>query len=282
MSKLILTVGLPASGKSSWAKTQQSDTIKVITKDDLRHLFKESKKREKEVLNYRNELTVKYLSEGKDVICADTNLNVIHKIKAESFKEQFSGLIVEIKDFTDVPLEECIRRDNARANGLGESFIIGMYDKYLKPKVEPIKYNPNLMDAIIVDIDGTVALMNGRSPYDWKCVGEDEPNIIVIDFISSYKAFHSDIYIIFVSGRSSECLDLTYDWLKKHIPISFLTCFMRQSGDTRKDAIIKKEIYEDKIKGKYNIKFVLDNRNSVVEMWRSLGLTCLQVANGNF
>jgi hypothetical protein len=58
--------------------------------------------------------------------------------------------------------------------------------------------------------------------------------------------------------------------------------FMRKNGDYRKDAIIKKEIFDNNIRGKFNIDFALDDRNQCCEMWRSLGLTCLQVANGDF
>jgi hypothetical protein len=57
---------------------------------------------------------------------------------------------------------------------------------------------------------------------------------------------------------------------------------MRAEGDTRKDSIIKEEIYRAEIENKYNVLFVLDDRNQVVELWRRLGLTCLQVAEGNF
>jgi hypothetical protein len=57
---------------------------------------------------------------------------------------------------------------------------------------------------------------------------------------------------------------------------------MRETGDRRKDSIIKKEIFDRHIRDVYNIEFVLDDRNQVVELWRSLGLTCLQVADGDF
>ena len=57
---------------------------------------------------------------------------------------------------------------------------------------------------------------------------------------------------------------------------------MRKNNDFRGDEIIKKEIYIEKIKDKYNILFVLDDRQKVVNMWRDLNLTCLQVANGDF
>lgn len=56
---------------------------------------------------------------------------------------------------------------------------------------------------------------------------------------------------------------------------------MRPKKDNRKDSVIKKELF-DKIKDKYNIQYVFDDRDQVVEMWRELGLTCLKVADGNF
>lgn len=57
---------------------------------------------------------------------------------------------------------------------------------------------------------------------------------------------------------------------------------MRKTGDMRKDAIVKREIFDGEIKDYFFIEFVLDDRNQVVEMWRDLGLTCFQVADGNF
>jgi len=57
---------------------------------------------------------------------------------------------------------------------------------------------------------------------------------------------------------------------------------MRPAGDIRKDVLIKQEIYEREIKDKYNVLFVLDDRQSVVDGWRSLGLTVFQVAEGQF
>jgi hypothetical protein len=57
---------------------------------------------------------------------------------------------------------------------------------------------------------------------------------------------------------------------------------MREAGDSRKDSIVKQELYERHIKPSYDVFVVLDDRNQVVDMWRSLGLVCLQVAPGDF
>jgi hypothetical protein len=58
---------------------------------------------------------------------------------------------------------------------------------------------------------------------------------------------------------------------------------MRKTGDRRADNIVKRELFEARVRNKYNIDFVLDDRNQVVDMWRNeLKLTCLQVAEGDF
>jgi hypothetical protein len=57
---------------------------------------------------------------------------------------------------------------------------------------------------------------------------------------------------------------------------------MRKHNDFRKDAIVKKEIYEEKIADHHDVLCVFDDRQLVVEMWRELGLTCMQVAPGDF
>lgn len=149
--------------------------------------------------------------------------------------------------------------------------------------------------AIIVDIDGTVALRGTRGPFDWARVGEDTPNRVVIDVIEAWSLTHPDHTIIVVSGRSDKCFLATGLWLQHHLfdrlnqsrtraghPPLAEELHMRPEGDYRPDTDIKAEIYIDKIQRHYEVHFVLDDRNSVVKLWRDLGLTCLQVAPGNF
>ena len=87
--------------------------------------------------------------------------------------------------------------------------------------------------------------------------------------------------IIIVTGRKDDCKAETLKWLSDNsVPHDLV--FMRKSDDNRPDYIVKREIYEEYIKGKYNVKFVLDDRSQVVREWRELGLKCLQVAEGAF
>jgi len=132
--------------------------------------------------------------------------------------------------------------------------------------------------AIICDIDGTLALRGDRSPYDHSTCIEDDVNFPVARLLVD--TTHSR-HIIFVSGREEKFREMTEWWLREHLIPSGLL-LMRQTGDNRPDAEVKEEIYRQHIEPFYDIDFVLDDRNRVVKMWRDLGLTCFQVADGDF
>lgn len=132
--------------------------------------------------------------------------------------------------------------------------------------------------AIIVDIDGTLAIKGDRDIFDFKKCELDTVNEPIAELVRSLKYKWE---IILLSGREDICREETLRWLdKNNIPYSEL--HMRRASDHRKDAIVKKEIYDNNIKDNYEIVFVLDDRNQVVDFWRSEGLTCLQVAAGDF
>ena len=132
--------------------------------------------------------------------------------------------------------------------------------------------------AIIVDIDGTLAHMSGRSPYEYTKVSTDTVDFVIKDMVNRYKDTHQ---VVIVSGRMHECYKDTTMWLIQN-NIHCDRVFMRQQDDKREDSIIKREIYEKLIEPHYDVLFVLDDRNRVVKMWREIGLKCLQVADGNF
>jgi predicted kinase len=290
-----MTKGLPASGKSTWAKDQvarSNGKIKRINKDDLRDMIDAgvwSKRNEKDILKVRDKLIQHYLSNDCSVIVDDTNLAPKHQAALEEIAQGFQCNF-EIRDFLDVPLDECIRRDLARPVSVGERVIKSMYNTFLKPKPDVAQYqapehNEDLPNCIIVDIDGTLAHMNGRSPYDYTKVKTDVVDEQVRDIIWRYAQRDPNetpsTYIMVVSGREDSCKADTEQWLQDNqIPHDEL--HMRKTGDLRNDTIIKQEIYEEWIKDRYNVRFVLDDRNRVVDMWRNLGLKVLQVAPGDF
>lgn len=138
--------------------------------------------------------------------------------------------------------------------------------------------------AIICDIDGTLAHMVDRGPFDWKKVGSDEPDFVVWDILLKYYLTRTSkewVEIILVSGRDGICRDETEEWLGM-FDIPYDQLFMRPAHNNEKDVVIKQRILDSEIKDKYEVLFVLDDRDQVVEMWRANGLKCLQVAEGKF
>lgn len=297
MPTLTMTKGLPASGKTTWAKEQvlaSNGRTKRINKDDLRAMIdagKWSKQNETLILIVRDALISTFLGAGYDVIVDDTNLAPKHKAQLQDIA-LLHGVNLNVKDFTDVPLEECIKRDQNRPNYVGEKVIRGMYNSFLKPKVDVAQstapvFDPELPSAIICDIDGTLAHMNGRSPYDWKRVGEDAVDKSIRDIVNSYynqRVIMDEtprVTIVLMSGRDGSCRPETEQWLKDN-RIKYDLLYMRTDGDSRKDSTVKEELFEANVRGKYNVLFVLDDRNQMVDKWRSMGLKCLQVAYGDF
>ena len=139
----------------------------------------------------------------------------------------------------------------------------------------------NKPKAIIVDIDGTLADMRGvRGPFEWDKVSQDKPHQDIIDLVRDLRSLKK-YKIIITTGRDGVCEEATKEWVLEH-GVNYDEFFIRKAGDFRKDNIIKSEIYMDHIRPKYDVKFVIDDRDQVVEMWRSLGLRVLQVAPGNF
>jgi len=279
MIKVYLTKGLPASGKSTWAKdliSKNPNQYKRINKDDLREMLDNSKHSddaEKFILNVRDSLILMAIEKGKHVIVDDTNLASKHEDRIRLLIKGKAELVIQ--DFTDTPVDECIQRDLKRSKPVGESVIRKMYNQFLK-KTEEYNENLCLPVAIIVDIDGTLAKMNGRSPFEWSKVGEDFCNNTIRRIVNGYKG-----KVIIFSGRDGVCKDDTVKWLSDN-EIRYDELYMRDQGNNEKDSIIKRRMFEENIRGKYYIDYVLDDRNQVVEMWRNMGLTCLQVADGDF
>jgi predicted kinase len=277
--KLILTQGLPASGKTTWAKEyiQKHPETANLCKDDLRLQLGSTNKREKRVIKVRDLLTEHYFELGYSVIWSDTNLNPVHIRRATELAKQHQAELV-IQDFTNVSLSECIRRDLVRPNSVGQQAIKQMYYDYLHtPDPAPV-IDPQLPNCYIVDVDGTLAINNTRHPFAWDRVNEDALNPAVATLVAK---LGQDTSIIVFSGRSSVCRELTLSWLKQH-NIKYQDLFMRPADDQRPDDLLKSELYYAHVHGKYNAIGVIDDRPKVCRMWRNLGLTVFQVGNPDY
>lgn len=143
--------------------------------------------------------------------------------------------------------------------------------------------------AILVDLDGTLADIEHRvyhvtkSPPDWKSFyqGIDQDRLWpwCFELIQAMRA--SGYEVLFVTGREEYTRANSQEWLDRH-HLNDIKLLMRGKGDTREDAMVKKDIFLQGIDPLYEVLFVVDDRRSVVEMWREMGLVCLQCAPGEF
>jgi predicted HAD superfamily phosphohydrolase YqeG len=124
--------------------------------------------------------------------------------------------------------------------------------------------------VIIVDIDATL-------------VGsKDAPIENVCNIIRGLKDEETEV--VMITARSNSVRKKTMEWLKIHdVPCDGL--LMRPTGNSVTDAYIKRKVFNDEFLKLYNFSqvwFVLEDRNECVDMWRGEGLTCLQVAPGDY
>lgn len=144
MQRVIITRGLPASGKSTWssALTKQQPNFKRINRDDLRMMLYHgvwTHKREEAVLLARAVLISQFLAAGYDLVLDDTNLDPrrmqeTQNIITASADELGVKVKITVRDFTDVPLEVCVARNNQRPDitRVPEKFIRDYHKKYIQ------------------------------------------------------------------------------------------------------------------------------------------------------
>jgi phosphoglycolate phosphatase-like HAD superfamily hydrolase len=143
---------------------------------------------------------------------------------------------------------------------------------------------------VIVDLDGTLAdcthrlhhIKDGqRKNWDAFFAGchLDEPNPVVVSLVHSLERDHR---IIFCSGRPEKTRKDTEKWLREHLGVVAPQLYMRGDSDRRADDIVKRELLERIRSDGFDPKLAIDDRQRVVDMWRSEGLVCAQVAEGDF
>lgn len=293
MKKVLILKGLPASGKSTFARQlldENKGAWKRLNKDELRAMLdnsEHSKENEKFVEKVRDIMLVEALKAGKSVIVDDTNLSDrpierITQVVQKYNKDTGEEVKIEFK-IMETSLEVSLVRDAKREKKVGDAVIMRMYKQHILKDERGPHYqaqDESLPAAIICDLDGTLAIINNRSPFDGLKVENDLLNKPIAEIVKLY--YSLGVKVIFMSGREEVSRIPTLTWLENN-RISFHELFMRKSADNRKDSIIKKELYQEYIKDKYYVKFVLDDRNQVVDLWRiELGLPCLQVNYGDF
>ena len=193
--------GLPASGKSTYAKELEAKGWVRANKDDIRkrHFPDYDFKDEKEVVAKEDQLIHAALGIGKDVVVDNTHFNPKHQKRLEKIAEQFNADFEVL--FIDTPLEVCIKRNRKRANSVPLEVILDMHRKYIAPyRDEKIEYNDKLEEAIIVDVDGTLAHLADRDPYDASRAHLDTVDDAVSNIVNM--AYGHGYRVIVLTGRS--------------------------------------------------------------------------------
>lgn len=196
--ELKILVGISASGKSTWAKdfVAKNDNWCIVSRDDLRYAWQNrgvvSDKLEGLITEMVKHQIETLINHGYNVIYDATNLkaqyiNSIANIVKHSAKVTFQ--------IFDVPKEVAIERDSNRERKVGKDVIEKQYNDYLilldsfnfghtdpipKKYIAPV-FDETKPDAIIVDIDGTLAHSSGkRGWYDYdKVIGDDLDEIVL-------------------------------------------------------------------------------------------------------
>lgn len=297
----VVTIGCPASGKSTFAK-QLSSSHKQIERDLVRVQLAGSKKEfytkfdrkvgEAAVSSIiRNEL-LQCAKNKQNVIISDTNIN--KQLRHRLYQDLFDmGFEVRVSWF-DYSIEELVRRNSNRAQDdqvpeevLAQMFtdfdkqreLIAQEARVLNFRIPEYKGQPK---TIIFDIDGTIASHEGiRSPYDFDKVLMDNPRSNIIDLVNNYALTCN---IVYFSGRDRSCHADTVKWISKFTFIEFDEIWMRPKEDKRPDWIVKGEMMIEAFSSDNNFYpwMVFDDRQQVVNIWDNMGIEVIQVQQSRF
>lgn len=295
MSKLIILQGPPCSGKSTWAaeyKSKNQDTI-IVNRDDIRFELGNGKytmKREDEVTEIEYSQVMNGLADGKTVILDATNLN---KTYLKKWLELPIDYVYEFKEFY-VPYAEAMKRSKARkaAGGLYISrdtmkhFYLKYYEKQFRDELtdkrpirEEVEGKPY---AVICDLDATLALHQGREPFEWDLISTDKIDPRLRAILNNY--MNQGVPILFVTGRNDAARNETLKWLMKDENglSDKWELYTRKNNDFSHGDDYKRNVYNTYIKDKYNVICVFEDSNKCVKMWRELGLLTCQVENNDY
>jgi predicted kinase len=303
--KLTCMRGYSGSGKSTRAREIAKETgAVVVCRDDLRMMllgpyWTGKAADEDRVTSAEQAQVLALLSSGTNVVVDATHLNPRY-LRGWAKMATKVGADFEVVDVKTLP-SICVNRDRGRELSgerfVGEEVIIRQVKQAPMPKwptitakpftVEPVTFNPDLPYCILVDIDGTLAHIpeGGRSPFDYTRVSEDFVDETIKDIVNR-EYYHADSFIIILSGRDG-CREATENWLVYH-QIDHHELILRPAdakddrGNKLPDYQVKYDLFNKHIRPRFNVRYVLDDRQQVVDMWRKVGLKVLQVEPGNF
>jgi len=288
MTKLVMMSGLPASGKTTKAKELISGSAEWarVNRDELRPMLHGDKdwngRLEGVTVKAERAIVRRLLDSGINVVVDDTNLSEKGKISWSGIASEMGAKFESI--VMNTPLEECLDRDDARADAgersVGRCTIINMAREVGFD--EAFGYS-----EVIFDLDGTLADLTHRLPYiqtepkDWNAFFEactdDAPIHENIGKVREHSLSWGD-RIIIVSGRSDQVRAETEEWLfDNNVP--YYTLIMRRANDTRPDYEVKEKMFQRYFRPEL-VKKVYDDRPRIIRMWEGLGLDVVDVGDG--
>lgn len=288
--KLVVLVGPPGSGKSTLALSEQYNKYVYINQDiqGKGHLglFETEVGLRRDIIvdrmGFNKQQRERYLAPAK-AAGYETQIIVLHENRETCFKR-----CVERIGF-----HQTIHTPQ-NANDALDTF----FTKYERPTLDEadaveFRYpTPSMkLHAVICDIDGTMANIDHRLHFvrtegkkDWKNflldrnVEQDGINEWCRTITNTLRPNH---IIVMCSGRTDNLRKTTKAWLEKN-KVQHDELFMRHRSDHRTDHIIKEILLDFEILTRYNVKFAIDDRQQVVDMWRRRDIVCLQCHEGNF
>lgn len=298
MKKLFIYQGPPCSGKSTAAaeyKATADSEVVIANRDTIRYELGNGKyvqDKEDEVTRIEVERVENGMKEGKTVILDDTNLNPKYFQPWYDLADKY-GYEIEWKEFY-VPFREAMKRSKERKEKGGlyinKDTMTRFYKRYYKERLEDEmrdyrinntkEWEKDLPSCIICDLDGTLAMHNGRTPFEWDRLQEDKIDTRLSLMLKIYSKLE-EVEVIFLTGRPDNVRDATEKWLDDNFEGDY-KLIMRESKDFSHGQDCKKKLYEQYIEGKYNVLCVFEDSNKCVEMWRELGLLTLQPQNGDY
>lgn len=174
IQKLEILVGLPASGKSTYALgLQETELYKRVNWDSFRWYdefgnpkeYKFSKQNEEETRKRALEFAENAVRAGYNLVVDNTNLRASDVKYWESFALQFGleSSVVRI----DTPLEECLRRNKLRTGWQRVPRAVIEWMALTNPYPDGMNRVafPVDKETVIVDVDGTLADSSVRQKY---------------------------------------------------------------------------------------------------------------------
>jgi predicted kinase len=287
--KILILVGLPASGKSSyarqWVRADPTNRL-IINYTELRNGHPLTPETDKLAKQKAMELAEAAIKLGKSVVIDHTNLTLGARMRWLDLARKLNcdSEVLEL----DVAVRTCVWRDSTRTaeQSVGRAVIHRM--ALLTGWIDWTTTSTH-RKFMILDLDGVIAdnrhrrLFIETNPADYKAYLEaaidDKPIPQMIDMVKRLALHYS---VLIVTARPIDiCGKITEQWIKKHLnnnglEDNYLYLFMRNAGDKRDSVEVKKEIL-GYLPPKDRIAMVLEDQEAIADMYRQEGLTVLKV-----